>query len=313
MFAGLGVLGLTVGVLEAVNLGAFFPILYALLGTDAGQAPSRGQAVVIEGIRRILTLVPVAEPFLAACTLLVALTVVKAALALLHEYLTANTTGRLLHGYRQELIQRLSRAPLQTIEDSRVGALVHDLIQPPIMLARLLYTLPRLIIDLLRVVFVLGLLVYVEPAVSIGLAAFAVALYLAMSRRLSVYLYQLGLQRRHVELDMNNAANEWLHGIRYIRIGGADGHWLRSFARASRTAQSTYIRSFFLLSSPRHLFELAGFLLLIAGLMLAYRFDPVDFKGHVVVFGIFAVGLVRILPSVAALVRGPLDIRNTIP
>ena len=313
MFFWLGGLGLLVGILEGINLGAFVPVLYALLDSDPAQISSQSQRGLIEGARVVLAHVPVADPFLAACALLGALTLFKALLSLVHEYLTANITGRLLHRYRKEMIARLAQRPLVHFEESRAGALVYDLIQPPIMLARLLYLLPRLMIDLLRAVFVAVLLIYVEPTFALGLAALAAVVYLAFSKKVSVYLYQLGLKRRGAEQEMTSMATEWLQGVRPIRIAGADRHWLDSFDRASRRAQSAYVRSFFLLSSPRHIFELAGFLLLVAGLMLVYRMDPAGFKGHVVTFGIFAVGLVRILPSLASLARGPLEIRNTIP
>jgi len=313
MFFGLGGVGLVVGILEGVNLGAFVPILYSVLGLELGQSPGQSQRLMFESVREVLAYVPAADPFMAACALLIFLTIFKAGISLLHEYLTSNATARLLHRYRLELIRRLARRPLRHFEDGRVGAQVYDLTQPPIMLARLLYMLPRLMVDLLRALFVAALLIYIEPAFAIAIALLFAIVYLAFSRKLSIYLYQLGLRRRHVEQEMNSTATEWLHGVRPIRIGGADAHWLRSFEGSSRTAQSTYVRSFFLLASPRHLFELAGLLLMIGGLMLTYLWDPAGFRGHVVTAGIFAVGLVRILPSMAALARAPLDIRNTIP
>lgn len=313
MFVWLGGLGLLVGILEGINLGAFVPVLYALLDSDPAQISSHSQRMLVEGARQVITHVPISNPFIAACALLAALTLLKAVLSLIHEYLTANLTGRLLHKYRKELIARLAQRPLIHFEESRAGALVYDLIQPPIMLARLLYLMPRLMIDLLRALFVAALLVYVEPTFALGLLVLAVVTYAAFSRRVSIYLYQLGLKRRGAEQEMNSSATEWLQGVRPIRIAGAERHWLNTFDRASRSAQSAYVSSFFLLSSPRHIFELAGFLLLVVGLMIVFYLDPAGFKGHVVTFGIFAVGLVRILPSLAALARGPLEIRNTIP
>ncbi|HEV8646196.1 MAG TPA: ABC transporter ATP-binding protein [Burkholderiales bacterium] len=313
LFGALGGLGVLVGFLEGVNLGAFFPILYAMVGVDASAQTGGAQGRVIELVREAVRVVPVADPFLAACALFAFVTLLKSALSLVHEYLSALFAGRLMHEYRHEIIARLAARPLPYFEESRVGALIYDLTQPPVMLSRLLYQLPRLLVDFLRALFVGAVLFYVEPTIATLLGALAAVVFFLGARRMSEHVYQLAVRRRDAERSMSSTATEWLHGVRPIRIAGADDHWLGAFDRSSGEARTVYVWTSFLLASPRHVFELLGLLLLVAGLMLAYHLDPAGFGRHVVTIGIFAMGLVRILPSVAALARGPLEIRTTIP
>ena len=311
--AWLSLLALVVGLLEGLNLAAFIPVLDGLVGSgSAGAMPQRRNALV-DVIYRLFESISPGEPFLVACGVFLGLTIAKGLVALVHEYASANVTGRILHGYRMELIEKYRRAPLSEIERCRVGALVNNLIQPPIMVTRLLYSIPRMVVDAFRLLFVVALLLYVEPLLTFGLIALAGTVYLLFSRKLSIYLYQLALRRRSLEQQMNSIASEWLHGMRPIRMGDADRHWVEGFQSDSRAARSVYVRTSFIMASPRHVFEMAGFALLLVGIILAYALDPNAFRAHVATIGFFAMGLVRVLPSVAALARAPLELRNTLP
>lgn len=311
--AWLSLLALVIGLLEGLNLAVFIPVLDGLVGTGSvGAKPQRHNALV-DIIYRFFESISTNDPFLVACIAFLVLTITKGVVALAHEYASANVTGRILHGYRTDLIEKYRQTPLAEIEKCRAGALVHNLIQPPIMVTHLLYSIPRIVVDAFRVLSVVILLLYVEPLLTFGLIALAGTAYFMFSRRLSIYLYQLAIRRRALEQQMNSTASEWLHGMRPIRMGDADQHWVEEFRRNSRAARSVYLRTSFIMSSPRHVFEMAGFTLLLGGIILAYTLDPNTFRAHIATIGFFAMGLVRVLPSVAALARAPLDLRNTLP
>ena len=174
-----------VGVLEGLNLAAFVPVLDGLVGSGAG---SQRDNALLNAINRALGSVSGGDPFLVACGVFLVLTIAKGVMALLHEYTSANVSGRILHGYRMELIDKYRHAPLYEVERCRVGALVNNLIQPPIMVTRLLYSIPRIAVDAFRVLFVIALLLYVEPLLTLGLIALAGTLYVLFSRKLSIYL-----------------------------------------------------------------------------------------------------------------------------
>ena len=306
--AWLTLLALVVGVLEGLNLAAFIPVLDGLVG-----AGSQRDSALMNAINRALGTVSTGNPFLVACTVFLVLTIAKGVMALLHEYATANVSGRILHGYRMELIDKYRQAPLSEVERCRVGALVNNLIQPPIMVTRLLYSIPRIAVDAFRLLFVIALLLYVEPLLTLGLIALAGTLYVLFSRKLSIYLYQLAIRRRALEQQMNSTASEWLYGMRPLRMSGRDEHWIDQFRGDSRAARSIYLRTSFIMATPRHVFEMAGFTLLMVGIIMAYVLDPSAFGAHVATIGFFALGLARVLPSVAALARAPLELRTALP
>lgn len=311
--AGLTAFGLAVGVLEALNLAVFVPILGGLVGEAPGQGQLYKDKPIMGAVHFFLRSIPVPDPFIAACIAFLALTLGKGVLAVAHEYATARATSRILHEYRTELMKNYQHYPLSFFQTNRVGALVYNLTQPPIMVTRLMYMIPRSVVDALRFIFVLLLLLMLEPVITIIIAGASAALYFTFSRSLAVYLYQLALRRRAVEQQMNSIATEWLHGIHPIRIAGMDRHWIDGFRDQNLAACSSYVRTSVILASPRHLYEMAGFSLLLIALMITYQVDPGAFKSHVATIGLFAMGLARVLPSIAALARTPLEIRNTLP
>ncbi len=311
LLAGLAVV---VGALEGLNLAVFIPMLNNLVGLDpSGTGSAYKERMLVNAIYSLVEWIPLKDPFVSAGVLFLGITFAKGFLALGHEYLSAKTTGRLLHQYRVLLLERYRTTSLAKFDDSRVGALVYNLTQPPIMLTRLFYALPRLLVDLMRFIFILALFLYVEPVITASVAGVALVAYLTFSRRLSIYLYQLGVLRRKVEQQMASISTEWLKGIRQIRIGGADGHWIDAFKANSELARGSYVRSSLLLASPRHVFEMVGFSVMLIGMIWSYSADPLSFRQSLAMISFLALGLVRVLPSVAALARAPLDIRSTMP
>lgn len=309
--AGLAAFSLAIGALEAANLAAFLPMIETLVGAAADRQAKGPAGLDIAPLATGMT--GIADPFVAAGLVFMGLTVLKAILSVAYEYVIARFSADILHRYRNELLERYRRAPLAYFEDQRAGGIVYNLSAPPGALSRLLYFVFRAVVDLLRLLFVLGLLFYVEPRASTAIAVLALAVYFLFLRRLSGHSYGLSRERRGAEQEMNAIATEWIHGIRSIRIADADAHWVGEFARNSGLSRLKNIRLQVLLASPRHVFEAAAFLLLLGVMLGSYVWSPDQFRANVATIGFFAMGLARVLPSVATLTRAPLDIRTTLP
>lgn len=312
IYGFLAALGLLIGVLEAVNLAVFIPMLDSLVGaTPAGD--HGGEGLLIQWVAKLIHFMPVHDQFIAAGSLFLGLTLLKGALSLWHEYLVSDASGEILQRYRNELIERYRFASLAYLDQQRTGALIYNLSTPPIMLSKLLYMLPRIMIDFLRFFFVLALLFYMQPMATLGFVLGGAVLYLLVSRPLSRYTYQIATTRRASEQEMSAVSTEWLYGLRPIRTANADAHWIDVFSEKNKVSRFAYVRMSFLLASPRHVFELLAFSGLFIGMMVSYWQNPSEFATKVATISFFAMGLVRVLPSVSALARAPLDVRTVLP
>jgi ABC-type multidrug transport system fused ATPase/permease subunit len=298
-------------VLEAVNLAVFFPMLDHLVGAAPGGG--HAQRILMQWVDRLIHVIPIHDQFIAAGMMFLGLTVLKGVLSLWHEYLVADASGEILERYRNELVESYRNASLAFLDQQRTGALIYNLSMPPIMLSKLLYTLPRTMIDFLRFFFVLVLLFYMEPVVTLEFIVAGVILYFVVSRPLSRYTYRLSNARRVAEQQMSAVSTEWLHGLRPIRTADADAYWVDMFTLKNSISRHAYVQTSFLLASPRHVLELIAFSSLFIGMMLSYWQNPGEFASHVATIGFFAMGLVRVLPSFSTLARAPLDIKTMLP
>ena len=112
---------------------------------------------------------------------------------------------------------------------------------------------------------------------------------------------------------MSAVSTEWLRGVRPIRTAAAEAHWIDNYSLKNEVSRSSYIKTTFLLASPRHVFELIAFSTLFIGMIVSYLSSPSSFSTQVATIGFFAMGLVRVLPSFATLARTPLDIKTMLP
>lgn len=306
-------LGIVVGALEAANLIAFIPVMSVLVGTETLGAPAASTGIMGGATRALAQIARDGDPFLTAVLIFLVLTGLKSVMALVYEFCVARESGRVLHLYRSELLERLRRQPLAYFAASRAGDLAYNLSFPPYMLAKLLYTLPRGVIDFLRFVSVLLVLFAIEPLATTVLLIAVGILYLAVVRRIGGYSYRLAAERRDAEQAMTAVSTEWFHGIRPIRIAHADRHWLEEYGEESQRSRHAHTRLQLLLAAPRHVFELLAFTLFIGSVTIVYVFFPDAFRVHLATIGVFALGLMRVLPSLAALARMPLDVRTAMP
>ncbi len=310
-YVGLIALGIAVGIIEAASLVAFIPVMNVLVGTQAAGAAAQSNpmmATLIEWLARTG-----GDAFLAACALFLSLTLIKGAMALLYEYWVSRASGNVLHDYRKELLVKLRQQPLSYFADARAGDITYALSFPPHMMAKLLYILPRGAIDLFRFLSVVIVLFAIEPRVTAALGVCLAILYFALGRRMGRYSYLQASRRREAEQGMSGLATEWVHAIRPIRIAHADSHWTQGYTTFSAAARRAHVRLSMLLAVPRHVFELIAFTVFIGGVAAIYAMFPEAFRTHLAIIGVFSLGLVRVLPSVAALARMPLDVRTVLP
>lgn len=310
VYSMMGLFGLTVGLLEAANLAVFLPIMSTLVGATGTIAPESALALAISGV---VDNIPVADPFVAACSLFLILTLVKGGFSLFYEYYVARVSGDILFEYRQELLGVYRRMPLSRYETESVGNLIYNLGTPPVMLAHMLYVIPRAAVDLFRLCSVVLLLFLVEPQVTLALIVLGVFMQFLISRPLSRRAYRLSHRRRTAEESMTGIATEWVSGVRPIRMADADDHWTRAYESECDTAREALVFSNLLLASPRHVFEILAFTLLLAAIMGSWIASPEQFREHVATLAFFALGLTRTLPSLAALARAPIDLRHAMP
>jgi len=311
VYVTLAGIGLVVGVMEGFSLAIFAPLLDFLIA--GGKSEHASQGMLLQWISKIVEFFPIEEFFLGVSALFLGVILIKGFTAILYEYIAAKASGDILHIYRQELIRHYRDAPLSHIEKNTSGYIVYNITKPPVQIAKLLYVLSRIVMDVLRIVFVVLLMLYFSPLLTLGLAFGGALIYISSAGRLSGYSYALSLDRQRAERNMSNIVTEWYRGIRPIRASASEAHWLSSFRQNSSIASSKLKRVAFLSAIPKHIIEMGLFVLLLVWLGVVYIVDQATFSENITIIGVFAMGLARILPTLTNIARAPIDIKALMP
>lgn len=311
LYTSLAGIGLVVGMMEGFSMAIFVPLLDFLIA--GGKSEFASQGILLQWISRIIEFLPVGDFFLGISALFLGVVLTKGLIAIWYEYLTAKVSGDILHIYRQELIHHYRDAPLSYIEKNTSGHIVYNITKPPVQIAKLLYVLSRIVMDALRIVFVVLTMLYFSPLLTLGLVLGGVLIYILSAGRLSSYSYALSSERQRAERNMSNIVTEWYRGIRPIRTSASETYWLSSFKENSGIASSKLKRVYFLSTVPKHIIEMGLFILLLVWLAVLYIVDQSTFGENVTMVGVFAMGLARILPTLTNIARMPIDIRVLMP
>ena len=310
VYVVIGFMGLIVGALEGINLAIFLPILQQIMGA--------GDSVMTDG--QFEELFSFTEGFfnfdnrvLFLGSVFIFLSILKASISLIYEYSAARVSANLLYKYRKNLVDFYKEAPISYFDEKETGETIYNFITTPMKVSRLLYLIPQLFIEVMRVGFILIVLFIVEPSIALSL------LFVGMLAIMS----SLGLLKKHIsriaknlyesEQNLTRIGTEWVKSVQQIRLAGQDDYWRIKLDNMNDKIRVNIRKNYFLLSAPRHVIEVTVILVMLAAIMIIYIKDPQAMKGYMAVIGVFALGVVRILPSISTLVRIPMSIRSIMP
>ncbi|MBI3608061.1 MAG: ABC transporter ATP-binding protein [Nitrospirae bacterium] len=305
-----GVLVVTVlgALLESVNLAAFFPVFQSLLNPS-----SSGDGGKILGIARgVGRLLPFQDPVIVASIVLVAVMLMKSAVALLREGLVAKASGRVLYDVKNRLLGTYAASSYQFFLDNKQGALVYNFIAAPHKVSLLLLKVPQLLADLFKVVAIAAVLLVVLPVAALVLAIAAGVYYLGthyVSTRVS---YHTGKARATASAEQATIANEFLNGIRQIMAVGTRRFWLARFEQENRTFCQLYVKDLVWLAMPKYLMETTAVLLLLGLMLVAKGSGSGDLAAHLPVMGVFAMAVFQLLPSLTSFGRQRMEMMGAL-
>lgn len=293
---------------EALSLAALFPLLSSMVG-GAGQD--------LPGIGRVVTtlsgLVPVRDPVMATALVLVGVFAARGFFGLFREALVAYASGRVLRDIKNRLIEGYSRNAYQFFLDNKIGHLIHQSLVAPGQVATLMRRLPQMAAEVLKAVALLTVLLLIFPSGMIVFGVLGLGYYQAiryLSRKVS---YNVGRERAYVRAEEHVIAYELITGIRQMIAFCTAHDWVERFKSKNRRYTSLWTKDLVWIAVPKHLMEFSAVLVLLVSLfVLRYRFSG-NFVAVFPELGIFAAGLVQLLPTITELGRMRMEVLGTLP
>jgi ABC-type multidrug transport system fused ATPase/permease subunit len=199
-------------------------------------------------------------------------------------------SGRLLRGYlRQPYAWFLNRhsADLGKVILSEVDSVVKQALLPAL----------RIVSGIFVVLFIVGLLVAIRPAVALGVAAFLLVAYVivfVISRR---SFTRYGAIRFAANGERYQIAQEAMGGIKDVKLLGLEDSYIRRFQKPARRMAMANTRVDVLGEAPRFLLQGIAFGAMMLVLLVLLMSGNDGLAGMMPVLAVYAFAGLRLLPA----------------
>ena len=308
LYGGILLLILVTSTLESFSVVAFFPVFSSLLGDSQDEFGG-----ILGLVNRLVDVIPVSDPIVAASVLLIGVLLAKAALILIRDVLIGYSSARVMYDVRRQVMERYAGAHYQFFLDNKQGTLTYNLQSAPGAIGSLLMQVPLTVALALKIVSIAVVLALIFPLAALALAILALVYYWGIhqvSRRLS---FRLGKGKADASIEQNVIANEFINGIRQIIALCSVGRWADRFDRENRTYRDLHAKHLASLAVPRPLMELSAVGLMLGFLLILRVVSPGDFANALPRLGVFAVSLVQLLPALTSLGRLRMEMMSLLP
>ncbi len=299
---------LAVSLLEGLHVAAFFPVFQTLLGEKAG-AP----VGLLQWMTDWVAGLPLRDPIAGATLFLLAITVLRCLMILAYDALLARVSGHVHDDLKNRLMHRLAGSAYSFFLDHKQGELLYTLYFGTSRVGTLTQKVSKLVSEALMVSGI-AVLLFISMREATVLLALMGLVYYGLTRRLSSKIsYHVGRMRVASGAEQTSIANEFLTGIRQIMAFGTQPAWLGSFRRESTRFRDLYVKDSIWLSIPKVLLEFFVISFLVGVVLLLRIRNPGFLSSHLALFALFAVGVMRILPSLSLLGHLMMEISGLIP
>ena len=308
LYASILVVTLIAAALESLGLAVFFPVFSSMLDNPEGEVG--GFLGIVTSISELL---PFSDPIVAASSLLLVIFFLKMVFTLLREGLAAYGSAKVLYNTKKQVIERYAGSQYQFFLDSKQGDLIYGALAAPHRLAVIFHTAPQMVAELLRIIALFVVLMLVSPYITLALAGLGLVYFGAIHYLSKKVSYNIGKGKANADAAQTVIANEFLSGIRQIITFRTLGGWLGRFARENRIYAELHAKGQIWLAIPKPLMEFMAVATMLGVLLVLRVVSPSTFSEALPRLGVFALGLVMLLPSLTLFGRSRMQMMASLP
>ena len=289
------VLMLVSSALESVSILAFFPLFSTILSDN--QSDSSG---VLGGVIRLVDLIPIVSPLLAASVLLISVLLTRVLFNLGRDSLIAYANGKLLYDVKQQVIGRYSSSEYLYILDKKQGELLYSTIEAPSGVSGAFAAVTGMIMSLLKVAAIMVVLLAVLPWAALAVILMGFTYYVLIhhvSKRVS---YRIGEEKASANAEQLVIGSEFLTGCRQILAFNGVTPWVQRFDIQNRIHSKAVFKELLWGAIPRPFVEIAVVCLML-GLVLVLASSGSDgLTNALPTAGLFAVAMVQLMAPISS-------------
>ena len=310
IYVNLFFITITYAVLESINISIFFPLFKSILGGEA----STSQIFIF--LEKVIALLPFKDPFIGASVLVVVVLIIKEGLGFTRQAMVGYGVGKVVCDVKEKVFNKYINSDYQFFLENKQGDLFYKALLAPGRLGNCLQYIPNMLTAILMTLTIGVLLFSISPSVTLFLLVIGLAfnsLTQLLAKRVS---YHVGAERATVSVEANVTANEFIDGVKYIKVFNSFGRWLNNFTNSVRRFKALVIKDTIWLAIPERLIQLLPPTILIAA-VLFFRYFRNDsttfFTSNLALISVYAFAFYRLVPYLTSFGRLRMQIMGTLP
>jgi ABC-type multidrug transport system fused ATPase/permease subunit len=294
-FAGLLLLSLVSGVLEAANVAAVYPILTAAFpGAEEGN-------FIISMFDAFAGLLTIDDVFIGYCIIFLIIAVLTfLSRAVLINYRVRFAT-RLVRSNQEEIFNKYMRADYQHFIDHQQGELIYNVVTGPNQIIMLVNSMAELLQQSILSISVLALLFSLSWQGTIAVIVVAVLYHLLtrfIGRRVAYYA---AAGEREANRETNVILNEVITGIKQVKVYNATADWIRRFTGVVGRRWRYFVRRSFWQNVPQPFLFLVLYLAIGAIALTVKIVSPLSYTELIPIYGTFGLAIFRLFSMVGSM------------
>lgn len=297
-------------VLESISISIFFPLIGSVVGTAGSNSK------IFKFLDVVISYMPFKDRFINVIVLVVVVFFVKESLGFVKHSLTGYGMGKVITDVKEEIFEKYVDSDYQFFLDNKQGKLTYDLLSATGRLGNFLQLLPDIITAGLMTLTIGVLLFSISFKVTLFLLAVGLGYNLITQILAKKVSYHIGNERVLVGTKANVIANEFIDGIKHIKVFGSFGFWRKGFIEAVRRFKKLLIEDYIWIGVPERVMQLLLVAILIGVALFMKRLNQVSpeaLSTNVALVGVYLYAFYRLVPFLTSFGKLRMQLMGILP
>lgn len=301
------VLSLLVGVLEAANVAAVYPILSEAFDTGAQES------FVLSLMFDAAGILPIDDPFIAYGVLFLVIAVLAflANIAAINFRVRLGT--RLVEENQKSIFNRLMRADYQYFVEHKQGDLIYNTASAPVSLSTVINVASQLIGLAILIISIMVLLFSISWQGTLAVLFVGVIYYYFIRYLGRAVSYRAGKGEVEATREGTVILNEAITGVKQIKAFAAVDGWIDRFNRIMKERWYHFRKRTVWQQVPAPILMLVLYLVVGIIAIAIKLLAPGDFMDLIPVFGTFAFAMFRLFPIIGNISNMTMQVIGVLP
>jgi len=300
-------LAILIGMLESLNVGLMYPIIYDILGDEASGN------TFLSFIDPYINRIPINDSLVRYATAFLMVSVFVFIFKAVYYYFSVGLSAKVVKKTKQDVFNKCITSDYQFFVDKNQGEIFYRTVSAPATMANMLAIFSEIFISLFLSISVIVILFSMSWKLVIMLFI-AGGIYLYIVKYIStVVSYKAGEKQRIAGEKEAAIVTEYTSGIKQIKVFETYEYWKGAFDKTLNTFWHHYKKNYFWTRLPEIMLWLVVYVAIGSSIIIIKLQYPGKFMSLIPLLATFAFGIFIILPKISQFGRFRMSFMHLLP